>query len=280
MQRSKNHFSKSLLFDAYFLLFGKHDTRANVIQVFQQSDLKSAYRDAVRASHPDLNPGMNPELINAKFRKVTAAYELLNDFLIARESTRVSTERFGTNTAKTQTSTIWPQHNSQKNRNSTYTQREPIRPKNPNHHYYDGLMPTIGLKTGLFLYYSKKISFEDLTESLVWQRDMRPPIGELAVQWKWLHKHFVTVILSNVETCGQFGERAVKMGLLKEAQVKVLLRHQSLLQKPLGHFFVVNRILTSHDIKESLAVMNVHNRVFTDERFRRELLLLKFKTKQ
>ena len=276
MQRSKNHFSKSLLFDAYFVLFGKHDTRANVMQVFQQSDLKAAYRDAVRASHPDLNHGVNTDLINARFRKVTAAYELLSDFLVARETTRASSARFGTTSQSPQTSTHWPHHTPQKNRSNTYTQREPIRPKNHSHHYYDGLMPTIGLKTGLFLYYSKKVSFEDLTESLVWQRTMRPAIGELAVQWKWLHNHFVSVILSNVDTCGQFGERAVKMGLLKEAQVKVLLRHQSLLQKPLGHFFIANRILTSHDIKESLAVMNVHNRVFADERQRREQLLLKY----
>lgn len=277
MQRSKNHFSKSVLFDAYFVLFGKHDIRANVMQVFQQSDLKAAYRDAVRASHPDLNHGISTELMNAKFRKVTAAYELLNDFLAARETTRISTEQFAATTANKQSSTHWPHQNSPRKKTSANAPPESIRPKNQKHHYYDGLMPTIGLKFGLFLYYSKKISFEDLTESLVWQRNMRPPLGELAIQWKWLHKHFVAVILSNVETCGQFGERAVKMGLLKEAQVKVLLRHQSLLQKPLGHFFIVNRILTSHDIKESLAVMNVHNRVFADERYSREQLLLKYK---
>lgn len=279
MQRSQNHFSKSLLFDAYFVLFGKHDTHANVMQVFQQSDLKAAYRDAVRASHPDLNPGINPELINARFRKVTAAYELLNDFLAARETTRASTSHFGAAPPHKHTSTPphRPQHSTQQHIYNFKVQREPIRPKNPNHHYYDGLMPTIGLKTGLFLYYSKKVSFEDLTESLVWQRNMRPPIGELAVQWKWLHQHFVSVILSNVETCGQFGERAVKMGLLKESQVKVLLRHQSFLQKPLGHYFVTNKILTPHDIKESLAVMNIHNRLFTEERYSREQLLLKYK---
>lgn len=276
MQRSRNHFSKSLLFDAYFELFGKHDTRADVMQIFKQSDLKAAYRNAVRASHPDLNPWMNTELINARFRKVTAAYELLNDYLIARETTKVSAARFSTAPVNKQASTNWHQKTPHINVNTTFRQREPIRPKNQDHHYYDGLMPTIGLKTGLFLYYSKKVSFEDLTESLVWQRNMRPPLGELAVQWKWLHSHFVSVILSNVETCGQFGERAVKMGLLKEAQVKVLLRHQSLLQKPLGHYFIVNRILTAKDIKESLTVMNVHNKVFADERYRREQLLLKY----
>lgn len=275
MHRSKNHFSKSLLFDAYFVLFGKHDPRADVMQTFQRNDLKAAYRDAVRATHPDLNPGINPEIINARFRKVTAAYELLTDFLAARHSSQASTQRFGFSANSPHTTTQWP-HNATQQKRSRPVQ-EPIRPKNPDHHYYDGLMPTIGLKTGLFLYYSKKVSFEDLTESLVWQRNMRPPLGELAVQWKWLHQHFVPVILSNVDTSGQFGERAVKMGLLKEAQVKALLRHQSFMQKPLGHYFISNRILTPQDIKESLAVMNVHNRVFAEERYHREQVLLKYK---
>lgn len=277
MQRSKNHFSNSLLFDAYFVLFGKHDTRANVMQQFQQTELKAAYRDAVRASHPDLNHGVNSEVINARFRKVTAAYELLSDFLAARESNRVTTEHYGPIPAQKPAPFHWQQHTSPRPAPRPKAHQEPLRPKDQNHHYYDGLMPTIGLKTGLFLYYSKKISFEDLTQSLVWQRNMRPPIGELAVQWKWLHTHFVSVILSNVETCGQFGERAVKMGLLKDSQVKVLLRHQALLQKPLGHYFISNRILTVQDIKESLAVMTIHNRVFTDERNSREQILLKYK---
>lgn len=273
MQHSKNHFSKSLLFDAYFTLFGKHDTRAHIIQVFQQSDLKAAFRDAVRASHPDLNPGINS---NAMFRKVTAAYELLNEFLIARENTQTANNKSSFGAATIQTSPQYPQSQPLKKKYNTNLKREPIRAKKQDHHYYDGLMPTIGLKTGLFLYYSKKVSFEDLTESLVWQRNMRPPIGELAVQWKWLHEHFVSVILSNVETPGQFGERAVKMGLLKQEQIKVLLRHQSLLQRPLGHFFIANRILTPNDLKETLAVMNVHNRVFSEERYRREQILLKY----
>lgn len=277
MQRSKNHFSRSALFDAYYILFGKHDTRADVIQVIQQSDLKAAYRDAVRATHPDVNHGVNSEVLTTKFRKVIAAYDLLNDYLAARETTRVSQERYGAGANRAPASTTWPCQTVQRGKNRIRPAHEPLRKKDPTHHFYDGLMPTIGLKTGLFLYYSKKISFENLTEALVWQRSMRPPIGELAVQWKWLHEYFVSVILSNVETSGQFGERAVKMGLLKESQVKMLLRQQSFMQKPLGHYFIKNKILTPQDIKESLAVMNVHNRVFQEERSSREQLLLKYK---
>lgn len=276
MQRSKHHFSRSALFDAYYILFGKHDTRADVIQTFQQGDLKAAYRNAVRATHPDVNHGVDSGILTARFRKVIAAYDLLNDYLAARETTRVSQERFSTTAPSAPVSTSWSWRSAQQKNSRPRPAYEPLRQKDPNHRFYDGLMPTIGLKIGLFLYYSKKISFENLTEALVWQRNLRPPIGELAVQWKWLHEHFVSVILGNVETCGQFGERAVKMGLLKEAQVKLLLRQQALMQKPLGHYFIKNRILTPQIIKESLAVMNLHNQVFHDERSLREQLLLKY----
>jgi hypothetical protein len=276
MQRSKNHFSRSALFDAYHTLFGKHDARAD-IQTFQPGDLKAAYRDAVRATHPDVNHGVNSDLLTAKFRKVIAAYDLLNDYLAARETTRVSHERFSAPASREPAAASWSWRSAQQKSSRPRPAYEPLRQKDPSHHFYDGLMPTIGLKIGLFLYYSKKISFEHLTEALVWQRTMRPPIGELAVQWKWLHEHFVSVVLSNVETCGQFGERAVKMGLLKEAQVKMLLRQQAIMQKPLGHYFVKNRILAPQVIKESLAVMTVHNKVFHDERSLREQLLLKYK---
>jgi hypothetical protein len=141
-------------------------------------------------------------------------------------------------------------------------------------------MPTIALKTGLFLYYSGKISYEQMIEALAWQRNMRPPIGELAVQWNWLHKSFIEIVLKDVARGGQFGERAVSMGLLKESQVKVLLRHQLFMQKPVGHYFVTNKILTDAEIKESLLIMSIHNKLFAEERQAREQRLLEFNERQ
>jgi hypothetical protein len=163
-----------------------------------------------------------------------------------------------------------------------YRERESSykKPKDQSHRYYEGLMPTIALKTGLFLYYSGKISYEQLIEALAWQRTMRPPIGELAVQWNWLHKSFIEIVLKDVARGGQFGERAVSMGLLKESQVKVLLRHQLFMQKPVGHYFVTNKILTSAEIKESLLIMSIHNKLFAEERQAREQRLLEFNERQ
>jgi hypothetical protein len=275
--KKKFHFSKSVLFDAHRLLFGRCENVAQAIQTFSAADLKTAHRVAVKATHPDLKHDLHNELLNANFRKVTEAYNLLNDFLLARDSAHVSAEHFNEQIS-THKKPQWAPNTYTYRPASTriYREREVFikKPKDQSHRYYEGLMPTIALKTGLFLYYSSKISYEQMIEALVWQRNMRPPIGELAVQWKWLHKSFIDIVLKDVTRGGQFGERAVSMGLLKESQVKVLLRHQLFMQKPVGHFFISNKILSREEIKESLLVMSIHNQLFAEERQAREQRLL------
>jgi hypothetical protein len=281
--KKKFHFSKSLLFDAHRLLFGMSDNVAHAIQVFSAIDLKTAHRAAAKATHPDLNHALHNELLNVNFRKVTEAYNLLNDFLLARDSAQVSAEHFNEQVSKNKKPQWAPKaHVYRPSATRIFREREPFRkkPKVQNHRYYEGLMPTIALKTGLFLYYSGKISYEQMVEALVWQRNMRPPIGELAVQWNWIHKSFIEIVLKDVARGGQFGERAVSMGLLKESQVKVLLRHQYFLQKPIGHYFVNNKILTSAEIKESLLIMSIHNKLFAEERQAREQRLIQFSERE
>ncbi len=275
--KKKFHFSKSLLFDAHRLLFGSCDNAAQAIQQFSAAELKTAHRAAAKATHPDLNHALHNELLNANFWKVTEAYNLLNDFLVARDSAHVSAELFNEQISKHKKPQWAPRtHTYRPSATRIYRERDPSykKPKEASHRYYEGMMPTIALKTGLFLYYSGKISYEQMIEALVWQRNMRPPIGELAVQWNWLHKSFIEIILREVSRGGQFGERAVSMGLLKESQVKVLLRHQLFMQKPVGHYFVTNQILTSAEIKESLLIMSIHNKLFAEERQAREQRLL------
>ncbi|MDU0460951.1 MAG: hypothetical protein RW306_19650 [Geobacteraceae bacterium] len=281
--KKKFHFSKSLLFDAHRLLFGKCDNAAHAIQVFSAAELKTAHRIAAKATHPDLNHALHNELLNTNFRKVTEAYNLLNDFLLARDSAQVSAEHFNEQICKHKKPQWAPKtHTYRPAATRMYRERESFskKPKVESHRYYEGMMPTIALKTGLFLYYSGKISYEQMIEALVWQRNMRPPIGELAAHWNWLHKSFIDIILKEVSRGGQFGERAVSMGLLKESQVKVLLRHQLFMQKPVGSYFVSNKILTREELKESLLVMSIHNKLFAEERKAREQRLLEFSERQ
>jgi hypothetical protein len=281
--KKKFHFSKSQLFDAYRLLFGRCDNAAHAIQVFSAAELKTAHRAAAKATHPDLNHALHNELLNADFRKVTEAFNLLNDFQLARDSAQVSAEQFNEQISMHKKPQWAPKtHTYRSSSTRIYRERESSykKPKDQSHKYYEGLMPTIALKTGLFLYYSGKISYEQLIEALAWQRNMRPPIGELAVQWNWLHKSFIEIVLKDVARGGQFGERAVSMGLLKESQVKVLLRHQLFMQKPVGHYFVTNKLLTDAEIKESLLIMSIHNKLFAEERQAREQRLLEFNERQ
>jgi hypothetical protein len=52
------------------------------------------------------------------------------------------------------------------------------------------------------------------------------------------------------------------------------------MQKPVGHYFVTNKILTSAEIKESLLIMSIHNKLFAEERQAREQRLLEFNERQ
>jgi len=50
-----------------------------------QSDVKKAYRRKARATHPDKNPGIDPEVSTKNFREVVQAYEVLSDTNARRE---------------------------------------------------------------------------------------------------------------------------------------------------------------------------------------------------
>jgi len=52
------------------------------------------------------------------------------------------------------------------------------------------------------------------------------------------------------------------------------------MQKPVGSYFVTNKILTREELKESLLIMSIHNKLFAEERREREQRLLEFSQKQ
>ena len=51
-------------------------------------DIKKAYRQKARDTHPDKNPGVDPEEASNKFREVAAAYEVLSDAIARRDYDR------------------------------------------------------------------------------------------------------------------------------------------------------------------------------------------------
>lgn len=227
------------LVDACRLLFGAHIcVDRNFLQYMQPDSLRRAYRCRAREFHPDVSPATGDQARrNELFRRSVEAYELLSVYLQQR-----------------QVAVTPPRPKPQR-----FARPNQHKERAINERYYSGHFPTVELKIGLFLYYRGHVSYQALVRSLLWQRNQRPPLGELACKWGWLREEAIPVILKATFIPGLFGERAVKLGFLKEQQLKVLLFHQRSLHQPIGQYFVTNGFISEDLLRLSLRECAIHN---------------------
>jgi len=235
------------LLDACRILFPSAEVNLQFLSYIQQEGLKNAYRTRAWEYHPDACPVDEDRLVRAElFRRSTEAYKLLSSYL--------------------------------KNRKPVITIRKvPQRPKPvfvhvekagkvEGEHYYEGPFPAIELKLGLFLYYSRAVSYQAVVRAMMWQRGLRPPIGEYARRWGWLDEHDVKTIVAATEIVGSFGERALALGLLSQSQLNIILLHQRSCQQPIGRYFVEQGLLSELMLRHYLREMEKHNKQVRDER--------------
>lgn len=220
------------LIDACKVLFGSHvEVNREFLHYIQPEGIKNAYRSRARECHPDSYLGEGDIIARTElFRRSVEAYELLSRFVrdrtlpVARPSSPHSTP------FRSMTPPRWQR-------------QKPQQPRVPGERYYDGPLPPIELRLGLFLYFRGVVSYQTVVRALLWQRDLRPSLGALACTWGWLTDDLVPYILSATHIPAPFGERAVKLGLINGNQLKVLLFHQRSLQQPIGRYFVQQGIL-------------------------------------
>jgi len=261
MAECAHHFPYGQLVSACNVLFGTGQVTS--IPLLQVDEIKLAYRRAVKQVHPDLAPDRSA----ATFRRVTEAYELL---LKHAEARRIAQQRPKESRPRTRPTKEAP---SQPAMTRPRVKKAPPVLKCPQRTMYSGPMPTIPLRIGLYLYYTGKIPYEALVQALVWQQAMRPPLGRLALKAKLLNATEVQRILESKTVNGQFGERAIKLGFLAESQVAQLLRLQRSLQKPLGYYFVKNKLLTTYELSTAARDMEQHNQQIFRERHDRQLMI-------
>ena len=232
------------LLDACRILFPSVEISRDFLKCIRSDGLKNAYRNRVWECHPDAcfedkGQSRRTEL----FRRSVEAYNLLHDYL----KTRKAVVPFSAPQPKAKTV-------------------KPVMPKievfekNDSEQYYEGPMPVMELKIGLFLYYKGIISYQALVRAIMWQRDQRPPLGDFARQWGWLTEEDVTSILKATHIVGSFGERAVALGLLTESQLNIILLHQRSMQKHIGRYFVTHSIFSEMTLKFHLRELAQHNR--------------------
>lgn len=226
--------------EACRVLFGEHvQVTTEFLLSLKPDGVRGAYRKRAWESHPDAAAGAGDQARRTHlFRRAAEAYELLSGYLRERkapeQARRVSAE--------------W------------IFRPDPTPRRAPDERYYSGPLPTGELKIGLFMYYRGAVSFQALVRSLLWQRNQRPPLGELACKWGWLPEHAVPEILKSTHIVGRFGERAVKLGHLTDKQLSVLVFHQRSLQQPIGRYFTANGVLNEAMLHRLLRECSYHNK--------------------
>ncbi|NIR56370.1 MAG: hypothetical protein GWM98_20175 [Nitrospinaceae bacterium] len=130
-------------------------------------------------------------------------------------------------------------------------------------------IPERTLEFGHYLYHRGLITYTQLINALVWQRQQRPVLGELAINLGWLKKEDTLTVTRQRGPYARFGERAIRMGLLSPGQVKALILYQRTMQKKLGQYFVEKGILSAEEIEHLARKMDEHNSRFYKQRQQR-----------
>ncbi len=239
---------EAVLYDACRVLFGAQiDVTQDFLHYIQLDGVKNAYRSRARECHPDSYAGEGDLLARTElFRQSVEAYELLTTFLRDRKLPAVRSKA--------------PASGYRQPAHHRWSRMQQQKPRARDERYYDGPLPPIELRIGLFLYFRGLISYQAVVRSLLWQRDQRPALGVLACTWGWLTADLIDYILSACHMTMPFGERAVNLGLLTQNQLKVLLFHQRSLQQPIGRYFVQQELLNEQMLLRLLKERMQHNR--------------------
>jgi hypothetical protein len=233
---------KEKLLQACEVLFGSHlAISAPFLEYIQLSGVKSAYRDRVKETHPDVIAHNITSLpTDIDFLLVRDSYEQLCHFLDQRG---VSSR---------------PGPNSRLNPKAGRTTHARQRPQPSQDREYFSL-PARRMILGEFLHSLGYCAWSEITQALIWQRRSRPRFGEIACNFGWIEKQDILTIFQSLQTGSRFGETAVRLGLLTPHQVKRLLRHQQIRQPKIGQFFLQNNLLSPEQLRDALWQLSKHN---------------------
>jgi hypothetical protein len=242
-------FHKKEVFLACRTLFGAEvQLSLDFLEYLQTSGAKAAFRERAKQNHPDLFASQALHIQHRQseiFREVVAAFDLVNAFLKHRDEFHGrSSARPGYYSSSRQYSS--PPHTAK-------------RPKPATGHYYRGVIPQRRLEFGSYLYYRGMVTYQSLIEALVWQRRQRPPIGDIARRWNWLSDADIVSISRDRNAFGRFGEKAVRLGLLRHSQVQTLLYFQRARQQKIGQYFIQASLILPEQIERLVKDLFSHN---------------------
>jgi hypothetical protein len=257
--------------EAVSILFPDSTDRDFFIQNPNPEILKRAFRTLAREVHPDLNDGRSHE----RFVQLNKAYNNLIGLPLNELKRFVAQKQTSIWHFRSRNAVPRPQHNpvdpnalnkidnqyrqSYRHAPNPHSKKIPKYKPTTEEVYFSGEVPNQKLQLGMYLYYSKHISFQMLAHALAWQRDLRPKMGTLAKAWQWLEDEDIDWILQSTSIPGRFAERAYRMGYLSQQQFAVLIRQQRIMQTPFGQYFLANAILSISQLNKALRDLSSHN---------------------
>ncbi|OHB26357.1 MAG: hypothetical protein A2X84_07220 [Desulfuromonadaceae bacterium GWC2_58_13] len=243
----RGRFNEKDVYSACRTLFGSEvQLSLDFLGYLQASGAKAAFREQAKQNHPDLFAIHDLDVQNRQaelFREVVKAFDLIKNFLKHRDE--ASPEPVFSRPAPS--------------RQHYRPTPAPPRHKAPAGHFYRSSIPFRRLEFGSYLYYSGRVSYQSLIEALVWQRRQRPTIGDIARRWNWLSDRDILTICRDRGDYGRFGEKAIRLGLLRHSQVQTLLFFQRSRQQKIGQYFIENGSLSPNQIEQLIADMHAHN---------------------
>ncbi|PLX98282.1 MAG: J domain-containing protein [Desulfuromonas sp.] len=224
------------------------------LRYLQPTGVKAAYRLKAKEAHPDRFADSSPHVKQQQtvfFQEINKAYDLLRSFFQERERGAWEAPPGSHHKAK-----------ARAHRHADTARKSSCR------------IPERTLEFGHYLYHRGLISYPQLIHALVWQRQQRPVLGELAVHLGWLRKEDALTIIKQRGPYARFGERAIRLGMLSPGQVKALIIHQRSLHKRLGQYFVEKGLLSAGEIEHLAQKLTEHNaRVSSRQRHRHKQAL-------
>lgn len=120
-------------------------------------------------------------------------------------------------------------------------------------------LPRRKLRIGEFLYYAGIVSWKDLIAAIVWQSKQRQRMGEIAVRWGWLNEEKIVELLRGKTRGERLGDCLVRLKVITPFQCNMLVWQQQKSQKPIGEYFVRERLLSEMQINRYLKHLKDHN---------------------
>jgi len=227
------------VFRACRTLFGPElQINREFLLYLQPAGVRSAYRKKAKVTHPDrfaLSARTTHSKQNRLFQDLNQAHETLQSYLKQRKHCFTARGPYSK-----------PSY--------SYRRQDP-----PRRYTQQGTLPARPLQFGLFLYHLGIIPFNAVISAIIWQRQQRPALGEIARRWGWLDDDKVAQIINHRGGASKFGERAEKLGFLSPSQVRTLLFHQRSRQKQMGHYFVSQGYFDEATLNQLLRQLAEHN---------------------